>query len=80
MNADEKKQIEEIVRDATTRLLEHFDSVRIFVTIHRGERDTTFAHSAGGGNVYAQLGQVQDWLSCQDERSRSDIRKDNDEE
>ena len=57
------------------QLLEHFDSVRLFVTrLEPGEtRPTVISASDGGGNFYAALGQVREWLIQQDHRARIEI-------
>lgn len=74
----ENKQIEEIVERHAAQLGEHFDSVRIFVTRHRGEDANTVSYEYGLGNFYAQLGQVSEWLAMQDQFQRNHaIRKDN---
>lgn len=70
---------QEIVDECRDRMLEHFDSVRIFVTRHSGESANTAAYETGGGNFYAQLGQVREWLAIQDQYQRNwAIRKDSD--
>ncbi len=66
-----------IVDSAKDRLLEHFDSVRIFVTSHKGENDNTQAYTIGGGNFYTQYGQVLEWKARQDQQNREDVKKDN---
>lgn len=54
-------------------LMEHFDSVRIFVT--RNERDgCTMVCNRGRGNFYASLGQIKEWVIMQDARARTEIR------
>lgn len=69
----EQKMVEELC----AKLLEHFDSVRIFVTRHDGEKTNTASFETGGGNFYAQLGQVREWLEIQDQYQRNfAIRKD----
>lgn len=68
---------QKIVNDATEKLLEHFDSVRIFVTRHDGPRDQTAAYDHGGDNFYAQTGQIIEWVDIQRQYSRNyAIRKD----
>ncbi len=69
-----------IVDEFRERLLEHFDSVRIFVTRHSGEQDATGSYTTGGGHFYAQLGQVNEWMQIQLQQARNDAhRKDNEE-
>jgi len=63
------------VDDLREKLLEHFDSVRIFVTRHDGETATTQSYESGGGNFYAQLGQVREWLGIQDQYQREYAKK-----
>lgn len=65
----------EIVRQAASRLMEHFDSVRIFVTKHDGETDSSQETSVGGGNFYAQYGQVRSWLDQMDQLDRNEVKK-----
>jgi hypothetical protein len=60
-----------LVDNAKESLLEHFDSVRIFVSRHNGEQDETASYETGGGNFYAQLGQIHEWLSIQDQFQRN---------
>ena len=59
-----------LVEDCKSKLLEHFDTVRIFVTRHSGERDNTATYDSGGGNIYAQLGQIHEWMAIQDQFQR----------
>lgn len=59
------------VDDTVAKLSEHFDSVRVFVTLHNGGESETQSYETGGGNFYAQLGQVQEWLSIQDQYQRN---------
>lgn len=67
----------EIADRAQESLLEHFDSVQIFVTRHNGGGDTTQSYETGGGNFYARLGQVHEWMTIMDQYARSHaIRKD----
>ncbi len=60
MNADESKELADRVQKAVTDLGEHFDSVRVFVTVQREGK--TSAYDRGCGNFYAQLGQAREFL------------------
>lgn len=62
-----EKQHEQMVRDAVTKLMEHFDSVRIFVSAHDGLESTTQSFTFGGGNLFAQQGQARLWIIEQDQ-------------
>lgn len=71
------EQDAKVVDDVRDKLLEHFDVVVILVQRHSGGTENTAAYSACGGNFYAQLGQVQEWLSIQDQFQRNHaIRQD----
>ncbi len=52
------------LRNATAALMEHFDTVQIFVT--REQEGGTIAANFGGGNWYARRGQVGVWMVRQD--------------
>ncbi len=60
-----------LVDETRDRLLEHFDSVRIFVTRYDGNASNTCSYQTGGGNFYAQLGQIAEWLSMQEQYQRN---------
>lgn len=66
---------EQLVRDAIGKLSEHFDSVRIFVTVHDGPLDETNSYEDGAGNFYAQLGQIREWISIQDQYQREHAKR-----
>lgn len=60
------------VKAAANSLIEHFDSVRIFVTKHDGPSDATGGYSTGKGNYHAQEGQIHEWLVMKDAEARQD--------
>lgn len=70
------------VEGVAKALMEHYDSVQIFVTRQDGYEQTTMELKAGYGNFYARLGQIQTWLTRQDEEARNYQRSlhDDDEE
>lgn len=77
------KEDEKAIREVVARLMEHYDSVRIFVTRHVGQNDVTESFETGGGNLLAQLGQVQQWLTIQNryaEHHADKAAKEDDEE
>ena len=61
-----KKQ--ELLNLYVRTLGEHFDSVRVFVTVHDSESNVTFSLDGGTGNFNSQKGQVRDWMEA--ERAR----------
>lgn len=68
------------VQAAIDLLSEHFDTVQIFVTVYKGDDDsTTHTIARGNGNWYARYGQVASWVVRQDEGTRVDARKDNEQ-
>lgn len=67
MTSEEKEQALSLVVKAVNELGEHFDSVRIFVTRQSG--DSTHALTRGGGNHYASLGQISEWLDADKART-----------
>lgn len=72
---------QKLVDDCVAKLMENFDSVRIFVTRHDGSQDSTASYETGGGNFYAQLGQIREWICTQDQYQRNHaIKKDKENE
>ena len=59
INNEEKK---DIIEKCCAQLMEHFDTVQIFVTKHIGETGNTMSMDVGGGNWFARLGQVGSWM------------------
>ena len=62
-----------IARKAASELMEHFDSVRIFVTKHDGPTDISQETSVGAGNFYAQYGQIRSWIDQMDQADRNQV-------
>ena len=59
MISDQESQL---VDKAVDSLLEHFDTVRIFVTRTESPKEQTLTYTTGGGNIYAQLGFAIEWV------------------
>lgn len=77
MNAPQNNdEAQALVDRITAELGEHFESVRIFAS-YKSEQGTgnTIGFNSGVGNLYAQLGQVREWLLKQDEFVRADARE-----
>ncbi len=64
------EDLQKLVDAKAAELSEHFDSVRVMVTLHAGGDSVTASYEAGRGNFYAQLGQVREWLQIQDQYQR----------
>lgn len=63
-DTEDFRRVRKLVDAAAQSLMEHAESVQIFVTIREtidGDR-TTRGYSTGYGNHYARLGSVQEWL------------------
>lgn len=57
---------QEAIKDAFKVLIEHFDTVQLFVTRHEPVTESgTLEYIQGAGNYYARFGQVQMWLEKQ---------------
>lgn len=55
-----EKKLEQVVSDLKAF---GFDSVRIITTVHASRE--TVSVTAGGGNIYAQIGSVDEWMTIQ---------------
>lgn len=55
---DEK--LNKILEDSSSKLMEHFDTIRIFATKH--ENNETLSYSIGKGNLFAQIKQIEYWV------------------
>jgi hypothetical protein len=71
-----EKRDRELVAEALTKLGEHFDSVQIFVTRHEsGEHNGTVKLDKGVGNWFARFGQVKEWEIREEEQTRINARR-----
>lgn len=71
-SSDDKERVQRKV----TELLEHFDTVQIFVTRHMpAEMDGTVMCNRGGGSWNARYGQIREWLIYEEQRIRECARK-----
>lgn len=70
-------ELDKRISEASARIMELGDSVRIFVTRYSPETGQTVHMSMGAGNWYAQESQVREWLMQVEERVRNDaVRRD----
>lgn len=58
----DQEQRKAAVEKAAQMLSEHWDNVQIFC--NTVEDDETFMVKTGRGNMYARLGQAQEWIDC----------------
>ena len=65
------------MKQAVNQLGEHFDCVRIFAS--KNSEGNTRVCTSGYGNWYAQLGQVIEWVECEKEEAREQVRDKSDE-
>lgn len=78
---DSRSEAERLVQQAVMSLGEHCVSVRIFVTYQTDDGESnTIGFEHGCGNLYAQHGQIQQWLDMQREFSRIQARKEANED
>ena len=66
-----------LVRKACESLVEHFDSVQIFVTRHEPSSGGTIRSSQGLGDWYARFGHVYCWVKAQEQDDVYQRNKDN---
>lgn len=72
-----EQEVIRIAEEAKAKLMEHCDSVQIFVTKHDGGESETASYETGGGNFMARYGQISEWLEIQRQYQRNyAIRKD----
>lgn len=55
-----------LLKTAAGQLMEHFDTVQIFVTRQNEGAEGTVNANWGAGNWFARYGQVRGWLIYQD--------------
>lgn len=72
----EMNDLQKLIEDHVSKIAEHCDSVRIFVTRQGdGMASNTEAISEGRGNVYSQFGQIREWMLMREEESREHARQ-----
>lgn len=73
---EELDQLTKLIDGAVMRLLEHVDSVQIFVTKHKpGGKDTSTLHYTwGDGNWFTRYGQIKAWVVRQEEILRNEVK------
>ena len=79
MTEAEKTQTVELIDNECQRLLEHFDSVQIFVSMREKEGDRSWSLSRGAGNWFTRYGQIQLWVERQNAIERKNALDDNKE-
>ncbi len=76
----DKELLQKLVNQHCEQLMEHFDSVQIFVTEHVASENSTRSYETGRGNFYSRLGQIQEWVVMQVQFQKNEsIRRDNSE-
>lgn len=75
MNSDPDR---ERIEKAVEALGEHFDAVQIFAV--RTDTDGTLTYSKGCGNWFARYGQIRTWLVKQDEYTKKEVQKEEDDQ
>lgn len=67
--------LQKLLDNHCAALMEHFDSVTILVTAHDGASEETSSYESSGGNIYARLGKVHEWLAVQDANVKLGVMK-----
>jgi len=75
----EQDFVKKLIDDCASKIGEHATSVRIIAVIPNEDFDCSRIYTNGRGCFYSQVGSVREWLTRQDELSRIDVRKDNDD-
>lgn len=71
-NTDDQSKVDAAIQT----LIEHFDSVQIFVSRHEpGEHDGTIFVQKGAGSFFTRYGQVKEFLIKTEEYMRCESRK-----
>lgn len=65
------------LKEAVKMLSEYFDSVQIFASNSTGNLNGTKHSQDGYGNFFMRYGQVKHWVIGEEEKTRIDIRKEN---
>ena len=66
----EVDEVQRLLEASAARLMEHCDSVQIFVTKHDGGAETTESYHWGLGNWYARYGMVREWVEKENAKAR----------
>ena len=69
---DNLDDIQRMVERKTSELMEHCDSVMVFVT--KADKSQTFSYAWGDGNYFARRGQITMWLEQSSESNKVDVR------
>lgn len=74
----ELEELTQLIEGTVMRLMEHVDSVQIFVTRHKpaGKDTATQHYSWGDGNFYTRYGHIKSWIIKQDAIIRSEVLND----
>ena len=76
MTPEQERELD-LLKTATIKLSEHFDSVQIFTTRHDEHAGGTVNLNWGSGNFFTRFGQIQLWLIEREETAKqSNIEKD----
>ncbi len=67
---------EDILDGHVAQLMEHFDTVEIFVTSYQPNQTTNYT-ARGSGNWFARKGQIQEWIMRSDRIVCEEVRNEN---
>lgn len=70
---DDPAEAARLIDGHVAALLEHFETVQIFVTKVHKEADATASMVRGDGNWFARYGQVKEWILKTEAMARREI-------
>lgn len=69
------EDIQKILEQHCSAILEHADTVHIFATRHDPVKRETAYVTFGIGNFYARYGGIKEWILREEERPRASVRE-----
>lgn len=69
-----------LVEKSVKNLMEHFDTVQVFCSAHRGDSEKTFSTTRCRGSWFTRFGQVKEWVLFEEEKVRACARQSAEEE
>lgn len=70
-----REEREAILDNHVQQLGEHFDNVQIFVSTVADGGDFTVCVSRGAGNWHARVNQAREFVLCEEENIRENVKK-----
>ncbi len=71
---------QKLIEEHVAKLCDHFDSVRIFTTRDDGASGQTAGWTFGGGNWFAQIGQIIEWTDARRQEVKNKVRPEDEDD